>query len=102
MTPPRTENFVPLTTAPDTGRHTEFRAKVIPQATVPQPFQSLEACPPPAGTGLARAGKICEPRVTLHRDGDRVTAVRVQCTCGQVIDLVLVYDPPPEALKGKA
>jgi len=44
--------------------------------------------------GLA-GGKTtrCEPRVTLQRDGGRVSSIRVQCSCGQVIELACVYEP---------
>ncbi len=31
------------------------------------------------------------PRVTLTREGDKVTGIRVECTCGQVIELDCVY-----------
>jgi hypothetical protein len=60
-------------------------------------FQSLASQRP----GLMQAGggekKIGEPRVTVQRDGDRVTHVRIQCTCGQIMDLACVYDPPAPA-----
>jgi hypothetical protein len=39
--------------------------------------------------------KIGEPRVSVQRDGDRITHLRIQCSCGQIIDLACVYDPPP-------
>jgi hypothetical protein len=32
-----------------------------------------------------------QPVVTLEKDGDRVTHVRIQCTCGQVIELDCAY-----------
>ena len=61
-------------------------------------FQSLESHRPTAFNGTGGAEKrIGEPRVTLQRDGDRVTHLRIQCTCGQVMDLACVYDPPPPA-----
>jgi hypothetical protein len=31
------------------------------------------------------------PKVTLQRQGDVVSAIRVQCSCGQVIELSCVY-----------
>ena len=37
-------------------------------------------------------GKSCEPRVSLQSDGDRITSIRVQCACGQVMDLACVYE----------
>jgi hypothetical protein len=41
--------------------------------------------------------KIGEPRVSIQRDGNRITHLRIQCGCGQVIDLACVYDPPQPA-----
>ena len=41
-------------------------------------------------------GKRCEPRVSLQCEGDRVTSIRVQCSCGQVMDLACVYEPTPK------
>ncbi|MGD1085786.1 MAG: hypothetical protein ABSA47_13700 [Verrucomicrobiota bacterium] len=31
------------------------------------------------------------PKVTLQRQGDTVTSIRVECPCGQVIELKCVY-----------
>ena len=40
--------------------------------------------------------KNCEPRVMLQRDGERITNIRIQCSCGQVMDLACDYgDPQP-------
>jgi len=83
MTLLRTESFVPLTNAPASGERREFRVTLIPQPGQPLPFQ-------PAA---APAGKPCEPRVSVQREGDRITGIRVQCSCGQVMDLACVYEP---------
>lgn len=32
-----------------------------------------------------------KPEVTLQRDGDRVTQIRIRCGCGQVIELGCEY-----------
>jgi hypothetical protein len=32
-----------------------------------------------------------EPKITLERDGDVITHIRVQCGCGQVIELKCSY-----------
>lgn len=39
----------------------------------------------------ASAGPAAQPTVTLQKDGDRVTHIRVQCTCGQVVELECAY-----------
>jgi len=33
----------------------------------------------------------CRPTVTLERDGDNVRQIRIQCTCGDVIELDCAY-----------
>jgi len=62
------------------------------------PFSNLKAKAAPAVPGAKAAGALeqptdCEtkPVVTLQRTGDLVTGIRVQCGCGQVIDLACVY-----------
>lgn len=90
MTPPRTESFVPLTAAPASAEQREFRVTVTNSAgKKSDAFHNLESPAAPAGK------KKCEPRVTVQRDGDRVTHLRVQCSCGQVLDLACVYDAVP-------
>jgi hypothetical protein len=96
MTLLRTESFVPLTTLPVSGENREFQVTVIPKADQNRPLQSLEQpAPVPLGSGPA-AGKRCEPRVSLQCEGDRVTNIRVQCSCGQIMDLACVYEPTPK------
>jgi hypothetical protein len=31
--------------------------------------------------------------LSMQRDGDRITNIRIQCSCGQVMELACVYDP---------
>ncbi len=114
MKPP--ESFVPLTAAPVPPAAREFRVTVLSghnhsnasgqtssndngnSAARSTGFQSLESQRPAAFTGSNGAEKkIGEPRVTVQRDGDRVTHLRIQCTCGQIMDLACVYDAPPAA-----
>jgi len=97
MTPNRNESFVPLTAAsprPASERR-EFRATVISQSSQAQPFQSIAATAtvvPSAATPVGAHAGNCEPKVSLQRDGNRVTGIQIQCSCGQVIDLSCVYD----------
>ena len=88
MTPPRSNSFVPLTVAQPSPEQREFRVTVTNSGKKPDAFQHLETPSAPAVGGK----KICEPRVTVQRDGGRVTHLRVQCSCGQVLDLACVYE----------
>jgi hypothetical protein len=94
MTLQKTESFVPLTAAVKADENRGFRVTVIPQSEVARPFQTLG---PAASAEAANDKKNCEPRLSLQRDGERITSVRVQCSCGQVMELACVYDEPPKA-----
>jgi hypothetical protein len=95
MTLIRTEPFVPLTsTAPATSADRGgFQATVVSQPEQMQKFHPMESS---AGAGANRASN-CEPRVTVQREGDRVAGIRIQCSCGQVIDLACTYELEPAA-----
>jgi len=95
MTPTSTESFVPLTTAlpGSSGDRAEFRATVVSQPGNTHKFPTGSAASFKAGL---RAGN-CEPQVSLQRDGNRVTGIRVQCSCGEVIELACVFEAAPPA-----
>ncbi len=99
MTLLRTDSFVPLTTLPASGENREFHVTVIPKTAQSRPVQSLPSSTVPAPAapgGELVAGRICEPRVSLQCDGDRITNIRIQCSCGQVVDLACVYESTPK------
>jgi hypothetical protein len=97
MTSQPNESFVPLTAAPAPPAAREFRVAVLngQDAGKKSTFHSLEPLRPATGSGAEK--KICEPRVTVQRDGDRVTHLRIQCTCGQIMDLACIYEKPAAA-----
>jgi hypothetical protein len=82
---------VPLTAAPASAERREFRVAVIPQSEQSRAFQSLEQLAPAPAT-QPNPRKNCEPRVSVQRDGDHVTSIRIQCSCGQVMDLACLYE----------
>jgi hypothetical protein len=93
MNPTRDESFVPLTpTGFPTNERPNYRVTVRSQADNAQAFHSLGQA---AGSPAAGQSSNLEPRLTLQHEGDRITAIRVQCTCGQVIELACVYEPAP-------
>jgi hypothetical protein len=101
MTPPQTEQFVPLVVATPSSQTREFQVTVIPQTEQPQPFQSLEKETPTAGE-RPLFKKNCEPQLSVQRDDGRITNIRIQCNCGQTIDLACVYEEAPKPAAAKA
>lgn len=112
MKPP--ESFVPLTAVPAPPTAQEFRVAILnahdhvagpasgssqaPGAAPKTGFLALESAHAIAAGGAPGAEKkVGEPRVSVQREGDRVTHLRIQCSCGQVLDLACVYDEPPAA-----
>jgi hypothetical protein len=90
------ESFLPLSHAALSGSATGgsgFRVTVVKEGGDLQSFQPL------GRAGKAHSGGQCEPSVTLQRDGDRVSAIRIQCSCGQVVELACVYPGAPAGAK---
>jgi hypothetical protein len=65
-----------------------FELKVLPQAEAKGAFEPL---PPDARTQQQPLNPCSQPSVTLQREGDVVSAIRIQCGCGQVIELACAY-----------
>lgn len=83
--------FVPLTAAPAPPAAKEFKVCVLNGEKKEAAFQTLAT---PSAAAAATERKPCEPKVTVQRDGDRITHLRIQCSCGQIMDLACVYDAP--------
>jgi hypothetical protein len=64
-----------------------FRLTIIPHSQPAAAFQPLTTptsiTPPSTGTK--------EPQVTIEREGDRITRIKIQCSCGQLIELNCAY-----------
>jgi hypothetical protein len=77
--------FVPNRPAATAGMpESSAQLKVLPQVEPKPAFKSIDPSPTAHRHGT-------EPRVTLQRDGDKVTGIRVECACGQVIELACSY-----------
>jgi hypothetical protein len=64
--------------------------RVLNSAEASAPFQALNVATPPSPPHpdcLAHG----QPTVTIQRDGQRVAQIRIQCPCGQVIELECQY-----------
>lgn len=83
MTPEPFIPFVP-TRAPSARPAEGATLKVLPEAPSPPDFKSFDQ----AGLAPDRAaGGAPQPKVTLQRTGDKVTGIRIECLCGQIIEL---------------
>jgi hypothetical protein len=86
------EPFVPLSNAAISGRNqSDLHVTIVNHDESHRSFQPL------GRAGKSSSGGQCEPRVTLQRDGNHVSAIRIQCSCGQVIELVCDYQTVPPA-----
>jgi len=83
-----TDPFVPFVTAPiSQGDMARFQLKVLPQHEAKAVFEPLAN-----GGQPAQPAKTCgQPSVTLQRQGEVVSAIRIECGCGQVIELACAY-----------
>lgn len=60
------------------------------ESRVPGDEKSLPASP--VTPQSPKSPHTCaQPVITLQREGERVTSVRVECSCGQVIELACSY-----------
>lgn len=55
-------------------------------AFAPKPKAGLEVS---ASCAITHADKT--PQISLQRDGDKVVGIRIECSCGQVIQLDCLY-----------
>lgn len=80
------DTFVPLMAAPVSAGDTAlFQLKVLPQA-------QAQSEPVSQGGAREQPAKPCgRPSVTLQREGEAVSGIRIECACGQVIELECVY-----------
>ena len=78
------------------------RLKVVPKpgsgSPSPPDFTPVDST---SGTPIATTSSHhthgtagASPIVSLQRDGDRITVIRVECSCGQVIELNCSYSNP--------
>ena len=84
--------FVPLdpaSVAPTKAGAAPAGLKVVPKSGPASDFTPLQL--PGAPHVHSTAGLGAKPTITLERDGERVTGIRIECVCGQVIELACSY-----------
>jgi hypothetical protein len=83
--------FVPLAPAASLPRESVFAAidtKAPADAAARPAFEHLLAT---SADPSRSPGNCAKPSVTLKREGDVVTGIRIQCGCGRVTDLSCIY-----------
>jgi len=80
-----TKGFVPLSASspPPAAQPAKPKTAAAPAPVALRPLA--------AGVAPAGAGHAGEPKVTVERDGERVTRIKVQCPCGHIIELACNY-----------
>jgi hypothetical protein len=95
-------NFVPFDPPPAAAPPPDAgpRLKVVPRPEGHPHFSPLPEPGSGAGAGVHPTSPLAAhpprtpaaaPAITLERDGDRVTAIRIECSCGQVIEVSCSY-----------
>jgi hypothetical protein len=82
--------FVPFSTAKTGG----IRPQATPSTKVLTDSQGAVAFVPLSQAGANSPGSPpapAEPQISLEREGDRVTRIRIQCPCGHTIELACEY-----------
>ncbi|HKX62137.1 MAG TPA: hypothetical protein VJS65_09840 [Verrucomicrobiae bacterium] len=87
------EDFVPFDPRPESAAPPPSgpNLKVIPKTEGKPDFSPLQTPPNLSLHNSHAAPSGAGPLVTLQREGDRVTGIRIECHCGQVIELVCGY-----------
>jgi hypothetical protein len=70
------------------------RAETKPDFTPLDPRQTQTHA---HGHGHGQSTGSAQPVVTLQRDGERISTIRIECVCGQVIELACSYENNPLA-----
>ena len=91
------ENFTPLVPSGSIAKNSTSSESPRPGGSLgstDQPFSPLSDSlvdQPTGNHSHLSVGAGTKPNVTLQRDGDRVTQIRIQCVCGHVIELDCLY-----------
>jgi hypothetical protein len=96
MMPPKIDQFVPLVATMPSAESREFQITIIPQGEQAQSFQSLPNGGPATGD-LTLPPKNGGPTLSVQRDNGRITHIKIQCHCGQMIDVECLYQEAGKA-----
>jgi hypothetical protein len=87
------DQFIPLAPLSSSSKDTAFSSlslKVLSKGAGRPAFDTLPAVS--LDMNAARSPEACKkPTVTLQRKGDAVSGIRIQCGCGEVIELTCLH-----------
>jgi hypothetical protein len=83
------DQFVPFVPAGAKPSSKPVNLTVVPDVNEPAPFSPLQV--PGSLHHHSPSAAEQNPVVTLQRDGERITGIRIECACGQVIELACSY-----------
>jgi len=78
--------FIPLFPAAGPGT-SSAELKLRPAGEASAGFQPVK----PAGAAAPAGHPPEKPVITFERNGDRITQIKIQCSCGQIIELACDY-----------
>jgi hypothetical protein len=90
MIPSSTTEFVPFRPPPKSRATPIPNPLPIVQESPSFPAFSPLSLPHPAACAATPPSNH-SPIVTLRREGERVTGIRIQCSCGQILDLTCEF-----------
>jgi len=81
------DTFVPLVSATPGSREATFASLNL--KTFPKP--SAQGAPTASAAAPDAREACAKPVITLQRNGEIVSGIRIECGCGEVIELNCVY-----------
>jgi hypothetical protein len=85
------ESFVPLVPAVAAARESSFTS-LASQGLSPMAHKpALDAVLGVPATSSPKLEVCAKPKISLQRNGDIVSSIRIQCGCGEVVELTCVY-----------
>ncbi|HRY48073.1 MAG TPA: hypothetical protein P5186_08505 [Candidatus Paceibacterota bacterium] len=88
------DSFIPLTLSSDAAAQNS--QAVFRPATLTAPVNRPPQDAPPKIVSISKPHPhnptaTADPKVSVIKDGDRVTSIRIQCSCGQCVEIQCLY-----------
>ena len=80
--------FAPAASASADATFAAFPLKVLSQASAKPAFEPQK---PLISVPASNPEACAQPKVSLQRNGDVIIGIRIECSCGEVVNLSCVY-----------